>query len=199
MSYRAGLSGFGFPASWLTGAGDNFCPSVSSCWRPLHSNPRRRLEAARQSLPQLGFALAVAAPWWSSRNSPLNRSAGDLLSGSLSLTVRSWHSVPNIQRAPACALYVCPCWWEPVPFGAKHVLFEAKPTPSKLPGPLMPAFSTPGNELYTRTRRRPPVAAVADSLEYPKVPRRPQTPAASFKRPKRKCPGANLSAILGLH
>src|ERR1022692_3891849 len=120
MSYRAGLSGFAFPASWLTGAGDNFCPSVSSCWRPLHSNPRRHLEAARQSLPQLGFALAVAAPWqslpqlgfalavaapwWSSRNSPLNRSAGDLLTGSLSLTLRSWHSVSNLQRAPACAL-----------------------------------------------------------------------------------------------
>src|ERR1019366_6590503 len=91
------------------------------------------------------------------------------------------------------------CWWEPVPFGAKHVLFEAKPTPSKLPGPLMLAFSTPGNELYTRTRRRPPVPAAPESIESPEVPRPPQTPAASFKRPNRKCPGPNLPAILGLH
>src|ERR1039457_643160 len=29
-------------------------------------------------------------------------------------------------------------------------------------------------------------------------PRLPQTPAASFKRPNRKCPGANLSAMRGL-
>jgi hypothetical protein len=167
MSYRAGLSGFAFQASWLTGAADNFCPSVSSCWRPLHSNPRRRLEAARQSLPQLGFALAVAAPWWSSRNSPLNRSAGDLLTGSLSLTLRSWHSVSNLQRAPACALYVCPYWWEPAPFGAKRVLFEAKRAPSKLPGPLMPPFSMQGNELSTRTGPKLPVPDVSKSIEYP--------------------------------
>ena len=167
MSYRAGSSGFVFPASWRTGAGDNFCPSVSSCWRPLHSNPRRPLEAARQSLPQLGFALAVVAPWWSSRNSPLNRSVGDLLTGSISLTVRSPYSASNLQRASACTLYVCPCWWELVPLGAKRVLSEAKRTLSKLPGPLMPAFSTPGNELYTRTRRRPPVPEVSESIEYP--------------------------------
>src|ERR1035437_278812 len=149
MSYRAGSSGFAFPASWLTGAADNFCPSASSCWRPLHSNPRRRQEAARQSPPQLGSALAVAAPWWSSRNSPLNRSAGDLLTGGLSLTARSGHSVSDLQRAPACALYVCPCWWEPVPCGAKHVLFEAKRTPFKLPGPLLPPFWPQDNELHT--------------------------------------------------
>src|ERR1017187_908847 len=167
MSYRAGLSGFALPASWRTGAGDNFCPSVSSCWRPLHSNTRRRLEAARQSPPQLGSALAVAAPWSSSRNSPLNRSVGDLLTGSLSLTVRSWHSVSDLQRAAACGFYVCPRWWKFVPFGAKRVQFKTKPTPSKLPGPLMPAFSTPGNELYTRTRRRPPVPEVSESIEYP--------------------------------
>ena len=167
MSYRAGSSGFVFPASWRTGAGDNFCPSVSSCWRPRHSSPRRRLEAARLSLPQLGFALAVVAPWWSSRNSPLNRSVGDLLTGSLSLTVRSGHSVSNLQRATARGFYVCPRWWEPVPFGAKRVQFKPKPTPSKLPGPLMPAFSPPGNELYTRTRRRPPVPEVSESIEYP--------------------------------
>ena len=89
------------------------------------------------------------------------------MTGSLSLTVRSGHSVSNLQRATARGFYVCPCWWEPVPFGAKHVLFEAKLTPSKLPGPLMLAFSTPGNELYTRTRRRPPVPAVPESIEYP--------------------------------
>src|ERR1039457_6549886 len=167
MSYRAVSSGFVFPASWLTGAGDNFCPSVSSCWRPLHSNPRRHLEAARQSLPQLGFALAVVAPWWSSRNSPLNRSAGDLLTGSLSLTVRSGHSVSNLQRAPACALYVCPCWWEPGPFGAKRVLCEAKRTPSNLPGPLMPPFSMQGNALSTRTDCKSSVPDVSKSIEYP--------------------------------
>src|ERR1022692_5301341 len=150
MSYRAGSSGFAFPASWRTGAADNFCPSVSSCWRPLHSHPRRHLEAAKQSLPQLpqlGFALAVVAPWWSSRNSPLNRSVGDLLTGSLSLTVRSGHSVSNLQRATARGFYVCPCWWEPGPLEAKRNLSEAKRTPSKLPGPLIPAFSSPGNEL----------------------------------------------------
>src|SRR5450759_5308598 len=167
MSYRAGSSEFAFPASWLTGAGDSFCPSVSSCWKPVRSNPRRRLQVARQSLHQPGFALAVAAPWWSSRNSPLNRSAGDLLTGSPSLTLRSWHSVSDLQRAPACALYVCPCWWEPGPLGAKRVLSEAKRTLSKLPDPLMPAFSTQGNVLYTRTRRRPPVPEVSKSIEYP--------------------------------
>jgi hypothetical protein len=167
MSYRAGSSEFAFQASWLTGAGDNFCLSVSSCWRPLHSNPPRRLEAARQSPPQLGSVLAVAAPWWSSRNSPLNRSAGDLLTGSISLTVRSRYSASNLQRASACTLYVCPCWREPVPFGAERIQFKAKPTPSKLPGPSMPAFSTPGNELHTRTRRRPPVPEVSESIEYP--------------------------------
>jgi hypothetical protein len=89
------------------------------------------------------------------------------LTGSLLLTVRSGHSVSDLQRATARGLYVCPCWWEPVPFGAQPVLFEAKPTPSKLPGPLILAFSTPGNELYTRTRRRPPVPAVPESIEYP--------------------------------
>jgi hypothetical protein len=167
MSYRAGSSEFAFQASWLTGAGDNFCPSVNSCWRPLHRNPRRRLEAARQSPPQLGSVLAVAAPWWSSRNSPLNRSAGDLLTGSISLTVRSRYSASNLQRASACTLYVCPCWREPVPFGAERIQFKAKPTPSKLPGPSTPAFSTPGNELHTRTRRRPPVPEVSESIEYP--------------------------------
>ena len=167
MSYRAGSSGFAFPDSWLTGAGDNFCPSVSSCWRPLHSSPRRRLEAARQSLPQLGFALAVVAPWWSSRNSPLNRSVGDLLTGSLSLTVRSGHSVSNLQRATARGFYVCPCWWEPVPFGAERIQFKAKPIPSKLPGPLMPPFSMQGNQLSTRTGRKLPVPEVSESIEYP--------------------------------
>ena len=125
MSYRAGSSGFAFPASWRTGAADNFCPSVSSCWRPLHNSPRRCLEAATQSPPQPGSALAVAAPWWSSRNSPLNRSAGDLLTGSLSLTLRSGHSVSNPQRATARGFHVCPCWWKPVPFGDKRVLSEA--------------------------------------------------------------------------
>jgi len=167
MSYRAGSSGFAFPASWRTGAGDNFCPSVSSCWRPLHSTPRRHLEAARQSLLQLGFALAVAAPWWPSRNSPLNRSVGDLLTGSLSLTVRSGHSVSNLQRATARGFYVCPCWWELVPLGAKRVLSEAKRTLSKLPGPLMPPLSMQGNALSTRIGQELPVPDVSQSIEYP--------------------------------
>jgi hypothetical protein len=167
MSYRAGSSEFAFPASWLTGAGDNFCPSVSSCWRPLHSNPRRCLEAARQSPPQPGFALAVAAPWWSSRNSPLNRSAGDLLTGSLSLTVRSGHSISNLQRATARGFYVCPCWRQRAPLAAKRVLFEAKRTPYKLPGPLMPRFSMQGNALSTRTGRKLAVPDVSQSIEYP--------------------------------
>ena len=165
MSYRAGLSGFGFPASWLTGAGDNFCPSVSSCWRLLHSNPHKYLEAARQSLP--GFALAVAVPWCLSRNSPLNRSAGDLLTGSFSLILRSGLSVSNLRRAPARGFYVCPCWREPIPFGAKRVPFEAKPTASRLPGPLIPPLPMQGNALPTRTSRLPSVPAVLDSIEYP--------------------------------
>ena len=160
MSYRAGSSGFVFPASWLTGAGDNFCPSVSSYWRPLHSHPRRRLEAARQSPPQPGFALAVAAPWWSSRNSPLNRSAGDLLTGSFSLILRSGHSVSDLQRAPARGFYVCPCRRQRAPFAAKHV-------PLKLPGPLMPPFSMQRNALSTRTGRKPPVPDVSEPIEYP--------------------------------
>ena len=146
--------------SWRTGAGDNFCPSVSSCGRPLHSNPRRHLEAARQSQPQLGSALAVVAPWWSSRNSPLNRSGGDLLTGSLSLTVRSWHSVSNLQRATARAFYVCP-------YGRQRAPFAAKRGPFKLPGPLMPPFSMQGNELSTRTGPKLPVPDVSKSIEYP--------------------------------
>jgi hypothetical protein len=89
------------------------------------------------------------------------------LTGSLSLTVRSGHSVSNLQRATARGFYVYPCWWEPGPLEAKRVLSEAKRTPSKLPGPLMPLFSTSGNELYTRTRRRPPVPEVSESIEYP--------------------------------
>ena len=167
MSGRAGSSGFAFPASWRTGVADNFCPSASSCWRLLHSHPRRRLEAARQSPPQLGSALAVVAPWWSSRNSPLNRSVGDLLTGSLSLTVRSGHSISNLQRATARGFYVCPCWRQRAPLAAKRVLFEAKRTPCKLPGPLMPRFSMQGNQLSTRTGRKLPVPDVSKSIEYP--------------------------------
>jgi len=167
MSYRAGSSGFAFPASWRTGAGDNFCPSVSSCWRPLHSNPRRCLEAARQSAPQLGFALAAVAPWWSSRNSPLNRSAGDPLTGSLALTVRSRYSVSNLQRAMARGFYVCPCWWEPVPVWSQTRPIRGQRTPSKLPGPSMPPFSMRGNALSTSTGRKLPLPDVSKSIEYP--------------------------------
>ena len=89
------------------------------------------------------------------------------MTGNLSLTVRSGHSLSNLQRATARGFYVCPYWREPGPLEAKRILFEAKRTPSKLPGPLMPAFSTPGNELYTRTRRKPPVPEVSESIEYP--------------------------------
>ena len=89
MSYRAGSSGFAFLASWRTGAGNNFCPSVGSSYRAVRSNLPRRMEIARQSRLQLGVARAAAAPWCSSRNLPLNRSAGGLLTGRISLTVRN--------------------------------------------------------------------------------------------------------------
>src|ERR1017187_3256818 len=122
--------------------------------------PSETPEAARQSPPQLGSALAVVAPWWSARNSPLTRSAGDLLTGSLSLTVRSWHSVSNLQRATARAFYVCP-------YGRQRAPFAAKRGPFKLPGPLMPPFSMQGNTLSTRTGRKLPVPDVSKSIEYP--------------------------------
>src|SRR5450759_4413431 len=160
MSYRAGSSESAFPASLLTGAGDNFCPSAGSCWRAVRSHARRRLEVARQSRRQLGFALAVAAPWWSSRNSPLNRSAGGLLSGSLSLTVRSRYSASNLQRATARGFYVCPYPRQRAPLQAKRIPFklpQAKRIPFKLPSPSLPPFWTQRNELYTPTGRKPPV------------------------------------------
>jgi len=83
------------------------------------------------------------------------------------LTVRSGHSVSNLQRATARGFDVCPRWWEPVPFGAKRVQFKPKPTPSKLPSPLMPPFSMQGNQLSTRTGRKLPVPEVSESIEYP--------------------------------
>src|ERR1035438_7598900 len=189
MSCRAGSSEFAFPASWLTGAGDNFCPSVSSCWRAARSKARRRLEAVRQSRPQLGFALAVAAPWWLSRNSPLNRSARDLLTGSLSLTVRSQHSVSNRQPASACAFHVCPCRWEPAPFGEKRV-------PFKLPGPLLTPFRTQDNQRYTHTRRKqkPPNRLNPHRCRARRKRQRPRSNA-----PIESAPAPNLSALLGLH
>src|SRR5580700_4652316 len=144
MSYRADSSESAFPASWRTVAEDNFCPSVSSCWMPLHSNPRRRLEAATQSLPQLGFALAVAAPWWSSRNSPLNRSEGGLLTGSLSLTVRSWHSVPKLQRATARGFYLCPCLVETRPIWSQTRPIRSQTHPIQAPRPVAPAVLDTG-------------------------------------------------------
>src|SRR5450759_2931349 len=160
MSYRAGSSESAFPASLLTGAGDNFCPSAGSCWRAVRSHARRRLEVARQSRRQLGFALAVAAPWWSSRNSPLNRSAGDLLTGRISLTVRSWHSVSDLKRVTARGFYVCPCL-------RQHALFGVKRVPFKLPGTLMPPFCLHSNDSHTSARSKPPVPEVSKSIEYP--------------------------------
>src|ERR1019366_1837191 len=156
MSYRAGLSGFAFPASWRTGAGDNFCPSVSCCWRPLHSNPRRHLEAARQSPPQLGSALAVVAPWWSSRNSPLNRSAGDLLTGSLSLTVRSWHS--SLEPTACYGTRVLR-----VPIRASTCPIRRKTRPIQASRPVGATVLPAGQRTLFPHGRKPPVPELSQS------------------------------------
>src|SRR5260370_7303135 len=57
-------------------------------------------------LPAHGTVRIPVAPWFSSKNSLLNRSAGDLR-GRASLTPHSRHSSPKYSLAPARAPNVC--------------------------------------------------------------------------------------------
>src|SRR5258708_38184159 len=160
MSCRAGSSVFAFPASSRIAAGNKFCPSASSCWRAVRSHPRRRLQGARQSWPQLGFALTAAAPWCSSRNSLLNRSAADLLDGELSLTVRNRHPVSKPRRTSARLLPVCPYRYEGAPFAAKH-------SPSNPPRPLKPPSWHQDTDLSTHAVSNPPVPEPSNPIQHP--------------------------------
>jgi hypothetical protein len=160
MSYRAGSSGFAFLASWRTGAGNNFCPSVGSSYRAVRSNLPRRMEIARQSRLQLGVARAAAAPWCSSRNLPLNRSAGGLLTGRISLTVRNRFSVSKLPRASARTLHVCVD-------RRGHFAFEAKREPCNLPAILIRPSWPQDSRFSTHRSRKPAVPKAAKSIPHP--------------------------------
>uniref|UniRef100_Q01XA5 Putative transposase n=1 Tax=Solibacter usitatus (strain Ellin6076) TaxID=234267 RepID=Q01XA5_SOLUE len=111
--------------------------------------------------------LVVVATWSSSRNLLLNRSDGGLLTGSISLTVRSRHSLSDLERASTRAFHVCP-------YRRQRVLRGGKRGPSPLPthpyrrsrrrtttsSPALPAnrsspmLQTPFNTHRCRVRRR---------------------------------------------
>jgi hypothetical protein len=176
-----------FQASSRIGAGNNYCPSGSSCWKSVRGNRRRGMEAAKHSRRQVGIARTAAALWCSSRNLPLNRSAGGLLTGSLSLTVRNRYSLSKLQRAWARALPVCAERYGYLPFEAKGISCDL---PTALVRPCWPQ----DDRFHTRTRGKPAATGASNPIQYPWGPRPPQTPAASFKRLHRKCPGSNFSA-----
>jgi hypothetical protein len=75
------------------------------CQRLLDDNPQQRSET-RNNETKPPASTAVAS-WCLSRNSPLDRSAGDLSTGRISLTVRSRYPASKLQRASARALQVC--------------------------------------------------------------------------------------------
>ena len=119
------------------------------------------METARQSRLKLGGARAAAAPWCSSRNLPLNRSAAGLLSGRIrriSLTVRNRH---GISKAAACIGTHTP-----------GVCGQPWPPPIRSKTRIMRIFQP----LHTS------VLAAGCPIHHP---------PASFKRPNRKCPGPN--------
>jgi len=159
MSYRAGSSASVFPASSPIGAANNFCPSVNSCWEAVRSNVRRRLEA-RPSCPQVGSAPIAAAQCFSSRNSPLNRSAADVLSGTISLTVRSRCPVSKLPRTSARAPHVCL-------YRCGRAPFEAKRIPSNLSTRLLQPSWPHDNQLNIRRSGQPPDPEASKPIQYP--------------------------------
>jgi hypothetical protein len=149
-----------FPASLLIGAENNFCPSPSSCWEAVRGNVPRRPEVARPNRPQVGSALTAAAPCFSSRNSPLNRSAADVLSGTISLAVRSRYPVSKLQRTSARASHVCP-------YRCGRAPLEVKCIPSNLSTLWMRPSWPHDNQLNIRRSSRPPAPEVAKFIQYP--------------------------------
>ena len=134
-------------------------PLCKQYWRLVRGNVPS-LEIARQSRQQVGFARTAAALWCSLRNLPLHRSAGGLLTGRLSLTVRNRYSASILQRASACVLPVCTG-------RPGHLPCEAKRTIFNLPTVLMQPFWPQEDRCNTHRSGKPLSSEASKSIPYP--------------------------------
>jgi len=102
---RAALCGSDSAVSWLTAAAASCCQFASDSCKLLYA-PTQQPWMLPPVLRAHGAVRIAVAPWFSSKNSLLNRSTGDL-SGRASLTPHSRYSSPKYPLAPARAPNVC--------------------------------------------------------------------------------------------
>jgi hypothetical protein len=131
------------------------------CQRLLDDNPQQRAwtgcnEAKPRAVwlcPHCGGAMVLIEKLTA-------RSAGDLSTGRISLTVRSRYPVAELQRASARALHVCL-----VSYGRPK--FEERDVPSNFATLRIRPFRSQDGQLRSGSIRKSPILEASKSIQYP--------------------------------